>query len=79
MSEHQANSAFANDIDVVVHSVNLKDVLDLAEIYGFGYKLLQRTYNTFNICIEFESAYQNQILAFIENVNEIKKTEIVIY
>lgn len=69
----QTNDQFGSDIDVVVSKKVLTDVIGLADVYGFGYLLLQRTHDTYNICIQYDKNFEQQIMAFIEDVNEIKR------
>lgn len=66
--------AHALDIDVAVSRKVFRDVQDLADIYGFGYLLLQRTHDTYNICIQYEQKFESEINAFIEDVNKIRLT-----
>jgi hypothetical protein len=67
---------FEEDIDVYVHKNIIMDIIELAEIYGFGYKLLQFTSYMYNICIEYEAKFEKQITEFIDDVNTVKQTTI---
>lgn len=63
-----------NWLDVLIPHKIIQEVIELAEIYGFGFNQLQCSPINSIISIEYEDQYYDRIIDFISDVNIVRDT-----